>query len=376
MSTQSKQLHRTGNKRGSEKVLTIAVHVDQSRAENLNGKFAIPVESQLRQIESDIADRDEREQFARCAELGRDRIRSYAPNAKSLLLFIRADGDITVKELNIELPPGVWWSDQPHLQPLLEARDEFEELLVVLLDSSHSRFLSSYMGTLMEHPVIHNPYPRAHTQAPGNDQTKSQSAFHHKADDREHRYMKAVAAEAQRIATIRLAGKIVLAGNNRPCKELYSLLPESIRNRVIAVQVLPVDASISDITSAVAHLQFQAEREEESAKCAALIEHAAKHERAVTGIRETMAALTSGRIHELIYAQGFSPAGSSCRNCGLLVINATVCTACGTSLDAGEPIMDHILETALESGSAIEQVRGEAAEKLRSFGGIGAFLRY
>lgn len=321
-------------------------------------------------------DRDEHEVFARCAELGRNRMHSYTPSAKSLLLFIPANGEITTKEVNVDVVPGAWWSDLPHLQPLLEARDEYEELLLVLLDSSHSRFFSSFMGTLIEHPVIRNPYPAAHTQAPGNDQTKSQSAFHHKSDDREHRYLNEVATAAQRIAETRLARKIVLAGNNGRCKELYSLLPETIRTRVIAFKALPVDAPASDISASVAHLQFQAEREEESAKIAALIERAAKHHRAVTGPGDTMAALASGSVHELIYAEGFSPTGTSCRTCGLIVIHSAVCPVCGTSVGAGKPIMDLIITTAMNSGASIEQVRGAAAEKLNSAGGIGAVLRF
>jgi peptide subunit release factor 1 (eRF1) len=38
--------------------------------------------------------------------------------------------------------------------------------------------------------------------------------------------------------------------------------------------------------------------------------------------------------------------------------------------------MDLIIGAALNTDAAIEQVRGEAAEKLKAHGGIGAFLRY
>jgi hypothetical protein len=38
--------------------------------------------------------------------------------------------------------------------------------------------------------------------------------------------------------------------------------------------------------------------------------------------------------------------------------------------------MDLIIGAALDTGAAIEQVRGEAAEKLTASGGLGAFLRF
>jgi len=38
--------------------------------------------------------------------------------------------------------------------------------------------------------------------------------------------------------------------------------------------------------------------------------------------------------------------------------------------------MDLIIGSALDTRAAIEQVRGEAAEKLAAAGGIGAFLRH
>jgi peptide subunit release factor 1 (eRF1) len=52
------------------------------------------------------------------------------------------------------------------------------------------------------------------------------------------------------------------------------------------------------------------------------------------------------------------------------------CDFCGLPVKPAEDLIEAILAKSLAEGATIEQVRGEAAEKLNAAGGIGAFLRY
>ncbi len=122
--------------------------------------------------------------------------------------------------------------------------------------------------------------------------------------------------------------------------------------------------------------QYRAERENEVAKVASLVDRAGARDKAVTGLAETTAALAEGRVHELVYAQGITPNGALCAICGSIVVNQPACPKCQATAGPAEEAMDLIIGAALDTGAAIEQVRGEAAEKLTASGGIGAFLRY
>jgi peptide subunit release factor 1 (eRF1) len=376
MRTETKQSQLVEYDPNGGKVLTIVVNVDQSISVNRNREFEIPVNAKLRQVELSLKEKDEIEQFGRCAELGRNLIHAYRPYSKSLVLFLQANGRVTSRELNVALDTEVRWSDTPHTQPLIEAGDEFEEILIVLLDGRESRFLTSKLGELTEYPEVRNPYPTSHTQAPGNDRQKSQPTFHRKADEREHRYLKTVSEMTETIAVRGSINRIVLAGSDGICKELYALLSNDVRKHVISISVLPVRATFQQVSDIVVKAQFRAERENEVAKVTSLLDSAGARNKAVTGLAATAAALAEGRVHELVYAQGIEPNGALCAKCGGIVVDQPACPNCQTAANPAGDAMDLIISAALSTGAGIEQVRDEAAEKLKASGGIGAFLRY
>ena len=88
MKTETKLSQLVEYDRKGGKVLTIVVNVDQSLPTNRNREFEIPVNAKLREIESSLTEKDEIEQFTRCAELGRRLIQAYRPHSKSLVLFL------------------------------------------------------------------------------------------------------------------------------------------------------------------------------------------------------------------------------------------------------------------------------------------------
>jgi RNA polymerase subunit RPABC4/transcription elongation factor Spt4 len=362
--------------RDAGKVLTLIVNVDQSIAENRSHGFEVPVNAKLRDIDSRIKDKSELEQFVRCADLARRLIYSYRPSSKSLVLFIQANGNVSTRELNVPLDTEARWADLPHIQPLVEAGDEFEELLIVLLDGRRSRFLTSFLGNITEHPEVLNPYPTSHTQTPGNDQTKSQPSFHRKADEREHHYLKSVSETTEAIASTRSINRIVLCGNDGASHGLYALLPKALQRNVISFVVLSDKATLEEIAGVITNPRYRAERNDEVAKVQSLLDRVGKRDRAITGVSGTLEALAEGRVHELIYAQGISLRGARCKNCGVITVDQPICPKCMSTLDTAEDAMDMVISAALDTGATIEQVRGIAAENLKASGGIGAFLRY
>jgi peptide subunit release factor 1 (eRF1) len=359
------------------KVLTVVVNVDQSSSANRNREFEVPVNSKLREIEARIKDEAELSQYRFCADLSRQFIDSYQPRSKSVMVFTQANGSVITRELNVPLETEVCWQDLPHIRPLVEAGDEFKEILIVLMDGKQSRFLTSHLGIMTEHPGTVNPFPTSHTQAPGNDKTKSQASFHRKSDEKKHLYLKAAAEMAETIAATRSINRIVLAGNNGISKELYSLLPKTLQQHVISFEVLQAHATLGEISAVIAKPRYQAERENESAKVQTLLDRARSHAAAaVTGIADTTEALAEGRIHELLYAQGLTPSGAACSSCGRIVVTHLTCPKCQVEVGPLGDAMDLIIGAALDSGATIEQVRGKAAEALMAAGGIGAFLKY
>jgi peptide subunit release factor 1 (eRF1) len=107
-----------------------------------------------------------------------------------------------------------------------------------------------------------------------------------------------------------------------------------------------------------------------------LLDSAGTRNKAVTGLAATTAALAEGRVHELVYAQGIEPNCALCAKCGSIIVDQPACPKCQSVAGPAGEAMDLIIGAALDTGAAIEQVRGVAAEQLNVSGGIGAFLRY
>jgi peptide subunit release factor 1 (eRF1) len=376
MKTQTNPTQSAKNESSAGKVLTVYLNINQSVAANRNREFEALLESKLREAESLLKEAEEVEEFRQCAGSIRRFVSEYRPKSISVALFSPLDGRVTSRELNVSVETEVRWQTRPYVQPLLESMDEFEETLIVLLDGAHSRLLTSFLGRVTEHQAIANPFPTAHTKAPGHDRMKSQTTFHRKSDEREVKYLKTVIAAAEAIIGNRSIRRVVLAGNNVASKELYSLLPKDVRTRVTSFVVLPVDAPLARIAEVVAGAEFQAEREQETAKVASLLERSGGNRKAVVGVDAAMEALTQGSVHELIYAQGLSLSGGRCEACGAFSANRTACPQCQAVLKPVADAIDLAIDRALDIGATIEQVRGKAAEALLPAGGIGAFLRF
>ena len=107
-----------------------------------------------------------------------------------------------------------------------------------------------------------------------------------------------------------------------------------------------------------------------------LITASAKAHNAVLQVPETLEALNERRVRELVYAHGFMARGGICNECHAIFPNDTMnCGFCGLPVKPDEDLVETVIGIAILEGAAVEQLRGEAAEKLKAAGGIGAFLR-
>jgi peptide subunit release factor 1 (eRF1) len=106
----------------------------------------------------------------------------------------------------------------------------------------------------------------------------------------------------------------------------------------------------------------------------AVITEAAKHGRAVVGVRPTLDAVARGAVHRLYLLRDLGRTAGECQPCGTLVAEPDwPCSRCGAvtrSVDLG----DALVERVLAAGGDVELVSGD--EALDRVGGVAARLRY
>ena len=102
-----------------------------------------------------------------------------------------------------------------------------------------------------------------------------------------------------------------------------------------------------------------------------------EHHPFTLGLERTVHALCEERIWRMVYANGFTPAGGQCAQCGMLFAKADgACEYCGKAITPIDDLLERMVERALDQDSRLEEVAGNAAARLQQAGGIGAILRF
>jgi hypothetical protein len=362
---------------GEGRVLSVYLDVDQSRAANLNRGFERAFESKIKTISRRFEEEYEESDFARCVQDIQKLLSGYEPRARGLVAFVRSAGPIWFREVNVGLDTEVHWGPSPYLHPFVEVLDEFEPYVVVVADRAHSRVFTVRLGLIEKKAEIQAFGLVRHLRSSGTDHLYSQSHLQRKADEHVLSQFKRVIEVLDHVMSTNPGSRIALAGNADSTSGLFRLMPRSMRRRVAGSAVISAAAPEKEILERTLALAGRAERIQEREKVERLITSAAKDGKAVLSLPETLKAFNERRVHELVYAEGFSAAGGVCESCNLLSASDDVpCNLCGMPVKPAEDLIELMVSGVLAAGASVEQLRIPAADKLREAGGVGAFLRF
>src|SRR5262249_23294535 len=106
-------------------------------------------------------------------------------------------------------------------------------------------------------------------------------------------------------------------------------LPPSVQSQVVETVSLAMHDDRQRILEVARETLQRHEREEELATVERLLNRTAEGGLAVVGTQETLAAINTGRIHQLILQRDFQGRGGHCLHCGSLSEESTVqCSVC------------------------------------------------
>jgi peptide chain release factor subunit 1 len=270
-----------------------------------------------------------------------------------------------------------WWEATPHVRPLLEMLDEYERFGVILTNKTQARLFTVFWGEIEEQQNAFAAGEVKHIKRPARDQLRSQLDMQRKAEMHAQWHLRNVADLMERLAQTHDFDRLVLAGPVEATSELRRLLSKQLRSRVVGTLALPIQASRQQVLEATLQIEEEVERAAERELVDELVTAAAKHNYARKGLKAILHELKDGRIWQLVYADGFAARGSKCPSCaGLFAEGQKSCTYCGAKLGAVDDLVECLVEHIINDGGKVELVRGAAAQRLHSEGGIGAFLRF
>jgi len=298
--------------------------------------------------------------------------RRFKPSGRSMVLFAcEPRGLWELFQLQVPSLSIARFAERPAVSQLASILDEQERYGVLILDKERARILSVYLGEVEDEVTRKSGYS-GRTAAGG----WSQARYERRREGQLHTHiMKAIdalASEQQR----RGFDRILIGGPDEALAALLGALPRGLRARVSGTFSCELSASGQTVLRRTRKLMEAAERNGEDVVVGHVLNAAKSGGLATIGWEETLPALLEGRVHKLVLVDRLRHRGRSCPRGHVAAGRARVCSRCQEHVGANHDLTEAAVGAALDTQASVEMVRGSAAQRLRTEGGIGAILRY
>jgi peptide chain release factor subunit 1 len=267
----------------------------------------------------------------------------------------------------------VVWDKRAHIAPLQAVLDDFERFAVVLFDKTRARLFTIFLGEIETELSVDDYVPGKQATGGWFGLAQTRYARHH--EDHVRRHVEHTLATLMVLLRGRPFDRLLLAGPDEALALLIRELPRPLRARFAETIRLELFASNAEVLRVALEAASRAEREAESAAVRDLIDGAGGR-LAVLGATATLEAVSIGRVHKLFIADCYQGAGGECETCNAVTAEGATCPVCGGATTAVVDLRERVVERALDQGSIIESVSGDAAVALMAHGGMGAWTRY
>ncbi|MCH8008297.1 MAG: hypothetical protein IIC91_05475 [Chloroflexi bacterium] len=298
--------------------------------------------------------------------------RRFRPSGRSMILFAcEPRGLWELFQLQVPSLSIARFGERPAVSQLASILDEQERYGVLILDKERARLLSVYLGEVEDEITFKGRYS-GRTAAGG----WSQARYERRREGQLHTHvMKAIDALA-REQRARGFDRILIGGPDEALAALLGALPRGLRSRVSGTFSCELSASNETILKRTRPLMEAAERNGEEIVVGHLLSAAKSGGLATLGWEETLPALLEGRVHKLVLVDRLRKRGRSCAGGHIAAGRASACSRCQEAVGVSHDLTEAAVGAALDTQASVEMVRGPAAQRLRSEGGIGAILRY
>jgi peptide subunit release factor 1 (eRF1) len=356
---------------GTDRVLSLYLSTDPSSGPGRN--LRAQVTAALRPLFNGL-NADEVEALEAEAAVAREYVRSMGARPRGLALFSCVPaGLFHAVHLPVRPTPEARWGRRPDVLPLLAIMDEHEPAVVLLVDQREARFYGIFLDEIELLETLTAPAAGGRPVSRENAEMDGQ----HRQAELLRGHVRAVMEALERIAADWGADRILVGGAPDTVAELQRQLPPALRDRTRGPVGLAVNATSQEV---LLRVRQRLELEERGAELLLLdrVRERTGSGHGAMGVADVVAASACAAVSCLVYAAGLRLAGGACVGCGTLhaLPAPDACRACGGAVAYVDDLVDRLVDSTLAAGGRIEEVRGEAAERLASCDGIAALLRF
>jgi peptide chain release factor subunit 1 len=275
-------------------------------------------------------------------------------------------GFFSAFRLALDLQPIVVIDRSPFLLPLAKLREDYEDYLLLLLDSREARLFLARSDLLAELERTKIDLMNKHKKGGW-----SQMRFSRIRQGEIRSFLSKVVEDLSRQDLASVRG-LVLAGPGDAKNQLLQMLPSSLKGIMLGVLDAAMDAPLKEMVERGDELAGEKEVSRSKLLARRLKDAALKGGAAAFSPLEVRKALEEGRVGYLLVSSGFSLPGMICKSCHHPSLPGKTCPDCGGELAALQ--LEELYMLASRTGA--ELVLVEDDDFLEKIGHVGAILRY
>jgi len=265
-------------------------------------------------------------------------------------------------------------SDLPVLRPLARLSSQYQNTLVVMVDTDSARLFEVSLEGLMAESSIESYVPGRHDQGGW-----AQMRYQRHIKDHMDKHHKEVAEQLTELFDSGKWKRVVLIGQDRILSNFKVFLPERVKQQITDSFSIDFSEERSKVLRRVFERLLQKEKVEVNHQIQALKERTPQGGLVTLGLNPTLEALNAGQVHTLYLLTSFTLPGGKCRQCGSLVLSHSpggtsipcpICKGEAKVVDLGEEMM----RSVLRQDGEVKWV--EENKVLKEHDGVCASLRF
>jgi len=238
-------------------------------------------------------------------------------------------------------------SHLPILRPLVRLSSQYQNTLVVMVDTDSARLFEVSLEGLMAESSIESYVPGRHDQGGW-----AQMRYQRHIKDHMNKHHKEVADQLTELFDSGKWKRIVLIGQDRILANFRAFLPERVKQQNTDSFSMDFSEERWKVLRRVFERLLEKEKEEVTHEIQALKERTPQGGLVTLGFNQTLEALNAGQVHTLYLMTSFTLPGGKCRRCGSLVLipspgdRSVFCPICKGEVkivDLGEEMMRSVL---------------------------------
>lgn len=357
-------LRKLSQIQAGDRAVVSAYLSDDQALDRLSGR-----QKRIRAMLADHA--DEQEHFDRSMQQIRAMLEEHPLGGKRAAVFACWGLDFAEGYLiEPELPDLLRIGATPHIRPLAELQDEYENYLIVAADNRLARIIHVTSDRAVDEGRVRGDV-KNHVRKGG----WSQQRYERRRDNQRKHYAEEIAERLDELVRAERFERIVLVGSDQTLNEIERELPDHVAEHVAGREAVNLNAGDEAVWDAAEGLYWRQERRAEKQLWQAIRDEYFAQGRAAAGAADVLAALRQGRADAVAVLRDLKLSGIKCRRCEMAAAESSgPCPHCQHTEVFTIDLLNEF--AALAERTSAELDFTDPIEGLGQVGGVAALLRY